>query len=221
MAKHLKLDATKRLRSGTNSVKQMRREGLVPGIIYGSKMGDPINLKVRAKTFEDIMHHSATQNLLIDLHIEEDSAPSRLALVQDVQHHPLTGKVIHIDFHAVSENEKIHASVPVELIGDCPGVKAGGLLEHMLHSIEVHCLPKDLPEGIETDVSKLEMGDAVHVSELDLPEGVEASIAGDVIVAVVTELRATAAEAAADGGEAPAEPEVTKEKKSDDAGEGN
>jgi large subunit ribosomal protein L25 len=129
----------------------------------------------------------------------EDTGETRLALIQDVQHNPLTGAIIHLDFHAISENERIHANIPLELVGDAAGVKAGGLLEHLVHKLEVQCLPKDLPEIIRVDVSGIEVGKALHLREIPLPEGVRASADGELIVALVSEPRVaepTPAEAA-------------------------
>ena len=88
-------------------------------------------------------------------------------------HNPFSGNIVHIDFHAIKEDEKIHARVPVRLTGESAGVKLGGLLEHQIHTLEVVCLPKDLPEAITYDVCHLNTGDFVHVSELPFPDGVQ------------------------------------------------
>ena len=93
----------------------------------------------------------------MDLAVKDDARPKRLALVQEVQHHPLSGKVLHVDFHEVAENEKVTIMVPVETVGEAEGVKTGGgVLEHVLFKIKVRGLPKDLPEQITVDVSHLE-----------------------------------------------------------------
>jgi large subunit ribosomal protein L25 len=98
----------------------------------------------------------------------------RLALVQEVQHHPLSGKVLHVDFHEVNENEKVTVMVPVETTGEAVGVKTGGgVLEHVLFKLKVRALPKNLPEQILIDVSALEVGKSIHVGEIKAPEGVE------------------------------------------------
>ena len=90
---------------------------------------------------EDLIHHSVSENLLVDLDVKDDARPKRLALVQEIQHHPLTGKVLHVDFHEVAENEKVTVQVPVETVGEAEGVKTeGGVLEHVLFKVKVRGL---------------------------------------------------------------------------------
>jgi len=180
------LKATTRKRSGSAALKQMRREGFVPAVLYGAKQ-ESLNLKVDAKKFGELLHGSAGENLLINLDIEDQSGGAKMALIQDVQHDPLSSLIIHADFHAVSADEKIHASVPMELTGMSTGVKEGGVLQHQIHSISVHCLPKDLPETLQADVSDLQMGQALHVSDLKFPEGVSVALEGEVVIAIVTD----------------------------------
>jgi large subunit ribosomal protein L25 len=180
------LQVSPRKRSGTGALKRLRREGLVPAIIYGKKFENS-NLKVNARAIRDLLAHSTGENILVNLEIE--GAGRQLALIQDVQHNPLNGGIIHVDFHAVKEDEKIHARITVELVGEPAGVKQGGLLEHLIHSLDVECLPKDLPDRISVDVSALTVGQSIHMREVTLPEGVHARLAGDVIVALVAEPR--------------------------------
>jgi len=138
-------------------VKKLRGTGRVPAVIYG-RQAKPQNLEVNSKEFEDLMHRSASENLLVDLSVENDPRAKRLALVQEIQHHPLDGKVLHVDFHEVAETEKITVHVPLETVGEAAGVKnSGGVLEHILFKLKVRCLPKDLPEQIIVDVSQLEL----------------------------------------------------------------
>lgn len=178
----------------------MRRENLVPAVVYGADQ-ESINLKIGAKSFKELLHGSASEQILVNLEIVEEGA-TRLALIQDVQHDPLSGSILHVDFHAVRENELIHASVPVELEGESAGVKKGGLLDQQIHALEIQCLPKDLPELIKGDISEVDLGDAFHVSQLAYPEGVTASLDGDVVVALVTAPRiADEDEAEAEGGD--------------------
>ena len=193
----------------------MRSQGRVPAVVYG-RQTQPQNLEVNRKEIEDLMHHSISENLLVDLSVANDARPKRLALVQEIQHHPLNGDVMHIDLHEVSENEKVTVLVPVETTGEAAGVKTGGgVLEHVLFKIKVRALPKDLPEVITLDVAHLEIGQAIHLGEIKPPEGVE--ILGDkkisviAVAAPVTEAEeAAAAEAAA---AAAGDVEMIKEKK--------
>jgi large subunit ribosomal protein L25 len=189
----------------------------VPATIYG-RQAKPQNLEVSAKEIGDLIHHSASENLLVDLSVENDARSKRLALVQEIQHHPIDGKVLHVDFHEVAENEKVTVQVPLETVGEPAGVKnGGGVLEHILFKLKVRCLPKDLPEQILVDVSHLEIGKAIHLGEIKAPEGVE--IIGDKHISVIAvaapraeeEVVATEAKGAADV-------EMTKEKKEGEEG---
>ena len=185
MAKILDINVEPRERSGTGAVKRLRKAGSIPAVVYGRKVA-PSNLQLDAKNFGRILKESASDNILVNLKIAGQSG-DQLALVQEVQHDYLRGGILHVDFHAVAADENIHAGVPVILSGVEAAEKKGGMLEHILHDLEVHCLPKDLPESLHFDVSVLEVGDAVHVRDLALPEGVKTRMDGDVVVAILKE----------------------------------
>ena len=188
MAKQVKLSARPRSESGRNAVKQVRARGGVPAVIYGSK-DQPANLEVSRREIEALLSHAVGENILVELEIEENGKKSsRLSLIQEVQHHPLRGEVLHVDFHAVSMTEKISADIVVEAFGEPDGVKNfGGLLEQSMRSVTLRCLPQNLPEIIKVDVSALKIGDSIHVRDLPLPEGVEADEDGDLTVFIVAE----------------------------------
>ena len=193
----------------------------MPAVVYG-RQTQAQNLELNRKDVDDLIHHSISENLLVDLSVANDARPTRLALVQEIQHHPLSGEVLHVDLHEVSEKEKVTVMVPVETTGEAAGVKTGGgVLEHVLFKIKVRALPKDLPEVITLDVAHLEIGQAIHLGEIKPPEGVE--ILGDkkisviAVAAPVTEAEeAAAAEAAA---VAAGDVEMIKEKKEEGEGE--
>ena len=181
--KSVPLKAYPRTQVRRGEVKKLRVSGRVPAVIYG-RQAKPQNLEVSEKEFGDLIHRSVSENLLVDLSIENDARARRLALVQEIQHYPLDGKVLHVDFHEVAENEKVTVQVPVETTGEAAGVKnSGGVLEHVLFKLKVRSLPKDLPEQIIVDVSSLELGKAVHIGEIKLPDGVE--ILGDKNIPVI------------------------------------
>ena len=214
--KSVPLNATSRLLGRRAGSKKLRSEGRIPAVIYGGQ-SKPQNLEVSAKEFDDLLHHSVSENILVDVAIKGDTRPTRLALLQEVQHHPLTRGVVHVDLHEVSETEKITVMVPVETTGESVGVKNnGGVLGHILFKLKVRALPKDLPEQILIDVSHLEINRAIHIGEVKAPEGVE--ILGDKHLPVVSvappraeeEVVATDAAAPAAG-----DVEMTKEKKED------
>ena len=187
----------------------------MPATIYG-RQGAPQNLEVSSKEFADLLNHSVSENLLVDLSVENDARSKRLALVQEIQHHPLDGKVLHVDFHEVAENEKVTVQVPVETTGEAAGVKTGGgTLEHILFKLKVRCLPKDLPEQIVLDVTALEIGKSIHLGEIKAPEGVE--IIGDkhITVVAVAAPRAEEEVVATEAAPAAGDVEMTKEKKED------
>ena len=197
------------------AVKALRSTGVIPAVIYG-KIAPPQNLELNTREFGDAIAHHASENILMDLTVKGDQRPQRLALVQEIQHHPVSGHILHVDFHEVAADEKVTINVPVESTGEAVGVKTGGgVLEHVMFRLKVRALPKDLPEVIVVDVTALEIGKAIHLGEIVAPPGCE--ILGHkeltvlAVAAPVTEAQETAAAAAAT--DAPAQPEMIKEKK--------
>jgi len=213
--KSVALNASPRTAGRRAGAKKLRSEGRIPAIIYG-RQSAPQRVEVKTKEMEDLVHHSVSENLLVDLAVSEDSRPKRLALVQEIQHHPLSGKILHVDFHEVAENEKVTIAVPVETVGEAEGVKTGGgVLEHVLFKIRARGLPKDLPEVLTIDVTHLKMGEAIHLGEIQAPPNVE--LIGDknipvIAVAAPRTEEEEAAEAAEAAGTA-ADVEMIKEKK--------
>ncbi|MFT6180867.1 MAG: large subunit ribosomal protein L25 [Akkermansiaceae bacterium] len=208
MAKTLSLKAATRKRTGSGVLKQMRRDGELPSVVYG-KGSENVNIKVNTKELTDLLAHSSSTSILIDLEI--DGGSPLTAFLQSTQKNPLSGHLVHADFLAVTKGMKISASIPVELHGEPAGVKSGGIIEQLIRDLEISCSPKDLPERIEASIESLEVGDSLSIGDLDLPEGVEVSLASDVLVAIVNESRVTKSESGEDeeGAEAsPAEGEA-------------
>lgn len=195
MAKKTTLQAAPRARSGSGRLKQMRREGWLPSVIYG-KGTENINLKVDAKTFTELLAHSSSENILINLEIEGQG--TRLAFLQSVQHDSLSGITLHADFRAIDEKTEITAHIPTHLNGESAGVKAGGLIEQYVHAIEITCLPNDLPETIEVNINHLAIGDSLHIGDITYPKGVTPTHAADVVVAHVGKPAGAVSESAAD-----------------------
>lgn len=187
----------------------------MPAVIYG-RQNKPQNVEIKSKDLEDLIHHSASENILLDLAVEGDAKKTRLALLKEVQHHPLKDHILHVDLHEVAPDEKVTVMVPVETIGEAAGVKTGGgVLEHVLFKVKARALPKDLPEVLTVDVSHLEIGQTIHLGEIKPPPGVE--LMGDKKVSVISVAapiseaqEAAVLEAAA---AAPTEVEMIKEKK--------
>jgi large subunit ribosomal protein L25 len=180
MATKQSLKAAPRTRTGR--LNQMRREGWLPSVIYG-RGTENLNLQVDAKTFGEMLAKSSSENILVNLDVE--GAGTRMAFLQAVHHDPLSGKPLHADFLSIDENTPITAHIPAHLVGESAGVKAGGLIEQYLHTVEITCLPNDLPEILEFDVTHLGEGDSLHMSEVKFPAGVRPTQAPDVVIAHV------------------------------------
>ncbi len=215
--KSVPLNAFPRTAVRRGGVKKLREQAKrVPAVIYGRGV-QPQNLELNQIEIDKLIHHSVSENVLVDLSVQGDAKPKRLALVQDIQHHPLRGTILHVDLHEVSNNEAVTVFVPVEPTGEAVGVKSGGgTLEHVVFKIKVRALPKDLPEQITVDVSALEIGKFIHLGDIATIEGVE--FLGEKkkvvfsVAAPVTEAEETAAAAAAG---TTGEVEMIKEKKED------
>ncbi len=186
MSQHKTLEAQKRDGAGTQIAKKLRRQGILPAVVYGAHQRT-YPIQVNEIAFRDALKGSATENILVDLRIEGAVEKVKLALVQSVQRDSLSGAVLHIDFNAVNENEPIHAKVGIELNGVSKGVKAGGILDQQIHEIEITCLPNDLPDMIHIDVTHLGIEDAVHVGDVVFPKGVTPLMEEGVIIAIVSE----------------------------------
>jgi len=212
MAKQVKLKVERRESTGRSAARRLKAHGIIPAVIYGAKH-KPQPLQVAARDINAMLSHASGENILVELEIAGEKT-NRMALVQEVQHSPIGGIILHVDFHAVSMDEKIHAEVPLEGIGIANGVKNfGGLLEQSLRTLAIECLPRDLPDRVTVDVSALNIGDAIHVRDIQLPSGVTAKVQADLTAfSVLAPVVEEAPVAAAAEGEA-AGPEVITEKK--------
>jgi large subunit ribosomal protein L25 len=220
--KSVSLKVYPRKATGRIALRPLRNQGRIPAVIYGA--GQPSqSLEVDSKELTTVLQQHVSETLLVDLNVDSDARPQRLALVQEVQHHPLSREVVHVDFHEVSADEPVVVSVPVESEGEALGVKTGGgVLEHVMHKIKIRALPRDLPEAIVVDVTELAVGRSIHVSDVKVPEGVEILASEELVVLACAEPRTEAEAEVAETVEAAptGEPEVIKEKKDDDGQEG-
>ncbi len=215
--KSVSLNAFPRELSKRTGVKKVRTNGRIPAVIYG-RHNNPQNLEIAARDLENVIHTAHSEILLVDLAVT--GTAKRLALVRDIQHHPLSGRMLHVDFQEVAANEKVTASVPVETVGEAEGVKTGGgVLEHVLFKVKVRAIPSDLPDVIHIDVASLQIGQAIHVGEIKPPQGVEVIGRKESTVVRVAAPVSEAQEAAAleAGGTTAGEPEMIKEKKEEGA----
>ncbi|MBJ7326575.1 MAG: 50S ribosomal protein L25 [Chthoniobacterales bacterium] len=215
MSKQVSLKATRRTALGRNAVKKIKAAKSVPAILYGTGI-EPEPLQLERRAIDSLLSHAVGENILVNLELD---GGARLALINEVQHHPVTQLILHVDFKIVSVNETLVAEVVIEPVGEAAGVKlSGGLLEQSLRSIEVECLPKDLPEIIQVDVSALGLGAALHVRDLPKVSGVQYLADEDVTVFLVSEPKTTDDAATATEGAA-TEPEVIREKKTEEGAE--
>jgi large subunit ribosomal protein L25 len=168
----IEINAVKRDVKGTGASRRARRAGNVPGVVYGAGKA-AVNLEMNHKELFLQFRHEAFHASILDLILD---GKKESVLLRDFQMHPVRNTIQHVDFQRVSATEKIHVKVPFHYINAdiAPGVKlGGGIVAHILTEAEVSCLAKDLPEFLEVDLAKLEMGHSVHLSQIKLPKGVE------------------------------------------------
>ncbi|MCX7713291.1 MAG: 50S ribosomal protein L25 [Chthoniobacterales bacterium] len=212
MSKEIQLRAKLRKGSGRCSARASRQRGAIPGVVYG-KTYKPTNIELDRREVEMALMHASGERLLVDLLLEVEKGQTRqLALIQEVQHHPYRNEILHVDLHAVAADESVDAKIPVEPVGEADGVKNyGGILEVIVRELPIRCLPKDLPDVLRIDVSKLGVGQSLHVRDLQLPSGVKCLLDGEVTVISVASPNVAAS--VQQQGEGQEQPEVLKEKK--------
>ena len=207
--KQINLNTTSRTDVGGNSAKRYRKSGQIPAVIYGES-GEK-NLLIDEKELAVALKAISGKAVLIDMQFS-DGTESRYAMLKDVERNPITDKVIHVDFVEVGRGKPMHAVLPVHFAGeaDAPGVKnENGIVEIHEHEVRVKCRPRDLPEMITIDISKMHVGEAIHLKDVVPPEGVEfTSNLEDILVTcneiVVEEEPAPEAPAEGDAAAAPA-----------------
>ncbi len=174
MADNLTLIAQTRSDSGKGASRRLRRTGMVPGIIYGTDI-EPTKISVK---HNELIHHLENEAFYSSILKVETDGKSEKVVLKDLQRHPSKPFIMHLDLLRISSKEAIKMSVPLHFTGEetAPGVKAGGTASHHFTEVEVSCLPANLPEYIDVDVSAMEIGDAIHLSQIKLPEGVELPI---------------------------------------------
>jgi len=151
---------------GKKGSHKVRAAGEIPAILYGHKK-ENIAMSVPSHDLWHILHNATSEQIIIHLEIEGSSEGKITSLLKDVQHHPVTGEILHVDFQRISKDEFIKVNVPITLTGVAKGVKEfGGILDHGVRQIGVRCKPLEIPETLEIDVSALEIGDSIYVSAL-------------------------------------------------------
>jgi len=197
MATTYDFSASVREQKGSGRVGQIRRQGLIPGVIY-TKEGENLSIQFSAKDLSELLKQVPSTSILLNLDI--DGAGKKEVFVQAVQKHNINGNIIHIDFLEVDADKVITPNLPLVLTGEPKGVAVGGLLTQLKYSLSIKCLPKDLPETISVDVSHLDVSQSMMIHEVTFPEGCTPVLNDRVVIALVAKTRAAQA-AAASGGE--------------------
>ncbi|MBI5837645.1 MAG: 50S ribosomal protein L25 [Candidatus Eisenbacteria bacterium] len=207
----LNLSAEVRTGRGKGPARQARLAGNVPGVIYGAGE-EATALTIPRRELEKALQNRGGGNVIVALKVAGATPPEQMSLIREVQRDPLSGHILHIDFHHISMTEQIDVKIPVHFFGVPNGVKNfGGILEHLSREIEVRCLPGDIPERIQVDVSGLNVHDSIHVRDITVPKA-EVLTDGDAVLVTVVPPTVQEEVKPAEG-EAPAEPElITKEK---------
>jgi len=215
MLKDIVVDARLRHAVGKNESRRLRRQGLVPGIVYGGD-GRPVAVAVEPRQILTILHSDAGANTLFTLRLEEEENGKRTVMIREVQRDPVAGKLIHADFVRIDMSHEITVKVPVHLSGVPVGVKAeGGLLDFVQREVEIACLPVDIPGSIEVDVSGLRVGQHLTIGDIKLAEKLRlvSDPAQTLAVVALPRAEAEAAPAVEEAAAAPAEPEVIRKGK--------
>jgi large subunit ribosomal protein L25 len=214
MAMHA-LQGERRTGVGKGVARKLRQAGRIPAVYYG-RGEDPIALAVGLKDLQDVIDRADGSTVIVDLKVDGDGVADRKALIREIQRDPVGGRILHLDLQHISLTERIVVEVPVVLVGIAVGVKeGGGILEHLLREVEVECLPTDIPSKLEVDVSALNIGDSLHVSDLKADRVEIITEAERAIATVVPPTVLEEAKPAEEG--AAAEPELVKEKKEEGA----
>ena len=212
MAKAMKVAAEPREVGGTSQSRRLRRGGTLPGVVYGEGAAG-LKIQVNEHIFNKAMKNHDSGHAIMDLDIVGQG--SKKVLLQEVQHHPVSGKIIHVDFHEISMTKKLRLEIPIKLVGEPVGVsQLGGVMEYLIRAVQVECLPTDIMEHIDIDVTKLTVGDRLTVVDIVLDAAKYTIITNkDIAIAAVTAPREEEAAAEPVAAEGAAEPEVLREKK--------
>ena len=206
--------------TGKKVAKDLRNKGLVPANVYKGGKG-ALSIQVAQDDLHEALHTSAGENVIITLKISGDAAvKDKTVLIKEIQREPIKDGILHVDFNEISLTEALKVNVPLASKGEAVGVKAdGGILEHVMWELQVECLPTDIPEKIEVDVTNMKIGDAVYVKDIPAPEGVKFLNDPELITMIVKapKVEVPKEEVLAEGA---VEPELIRKKKEEEAGEG-
>ena len=210
------VESKPRTSGGKNDARRLRKTGLVPAVLYGAGL-EPLNIAVDPKLINRILHSEQGHNSIFDMTAGGDSGK---VMIVDWQYEPIKGQLLHVDLKRIAMDKVLRVSVPITVKGEAPGVKLqGGILEQVLRELEIECLPADIPSHIDADVSQLNFGDSIRVSDLPHDGKVKFLTDEDQTVAHVVAVKEVVEAAPAEGVDAAAttaEPEVIKKGKADE-----
>jgi large subunit ribosomal protein L25 len=207
--------AQPRASRGKNEARRTRRSGLIPAVVYGA-FKDPVSVSISPKDITKIIHSKTGHNSIFDVDIQ--GVERTPVIVSDEQYDPIKGNLLHIDLRRIDLTRKLRVAVPVHVTGESKGVKQqGGVLDVVTRTIEIECIPDDIPNQFDVDVTELMIGSAIRVSELPVKSGVRVLTAGDAVIAHVVGIKEEAAATPEAAAPAAAEPEVAKKGKKDEA----
>ncbi|MFH1282509.1 MAG: 50S ribosomal protein L25 [bacterium] len=210
------VEAQERKELTKGQIKESRRKGLIPAVIYGH--GENSSVFVNEKAFREAIHTHAGLNAIINMKLGNGSYK---VIVKDIQRNPITDNPIHVDFQSISLKEKIEVNVPLRIIGEALGVKEkGGVVEHIVREVEIKCLPTNIPEEFVVDVSELDIGQGIHMKDIQIPDNVESLMDPEIVVVhVVSSTKIEEVAVAETATELSAEPEVISKGKKEEEGE--
>jgi len=200
--------------SGKRSAKDLRNKKLIPAVVYkGGK--DAFKLQLAVADLTEVLHTKAGENVIVTLKIAggDSKAKDKTVVIKEIQREPIKNQILHVDFNEISLTEALKVNVPLMAHGEPEGKKEGGTLEHVMWELQVECLPTDIPEKIEVDVSKLKIGDAIYVKNVTVPAGVKVLADPELIAMIVKppKVEVPKEEVAAEAGST--EPELIRKKK--------
>lgn len=205
--------------SGKKDAKDLRARKLIPSVVYKDGK-DALKLQLAEADLAEVLHTKAGENVIVTLRIADgdSKAKDKTVVIKEIQREPVKGRILHIDFNEILLTETLKVDVPLAAHGEPEGKKDGGTLEHIMWELQVECLPTNIPEKIEVDVSKLKIGDAIHVKDIAVPEGVKVLVDPELIAMIVKPPKAEPPKEEVEA-EAVAEPELIRKKKEDEEGE--
>ena len=212
---NIELNAKTRTTKGNSPARAMRRQGRVPAVLYGPNT-EPTMISIELNDLETIIKRGGLGRSIFNLHIDGGKKSTQV-MIKEMQSHPLSKEVLHVDFYEVSMDRKVWVNVPITTIGKSVGVEDGGLLQIIRRELEVACRPDEIPKSIVIDITHLDIGDAVHVEDIETPGNVE--IPHDTNFTVLTVVSTKREAAAGVEGEEGEEVEAAEGEAAEEAGE--